>query len=110
MDSKRPNDVNGIFHHISDGWPESRTEELRPYWTKGLKLTTFAGCILWSGRVVVPPQGQKKLLIDLHGGHPGIFRMKALSWSLVWWPGLDSDTEKIVKHVHHVSKANHHWQ
>ena len=42
----------------------------------------------------MPPPGRIKVLTDLHSGHPG---MKALSRSLVMWPGLDSDIEKMVK-------------
>ena len=38
-----------VFRYISDGWPDSPMDELRPYWTKRLELTTYVGCILWSG-------------------------------------------------------------
>ena len=31
-----------------------------------LELTVYSGCIMWAGRVVDPPQGREKVLIDLH--------------------------------------------
>ena len=52
---------------------------------------------MWSGRVIVPSPGQKQVLIDLHSGHTGVTKVKALARSLVWWPGLDSELEKMVK-------------
>ena len=39
--------------------------------------------------MVVPSQGRDFVLGELHGGHPGVSRMKALARGLVWWPGLD---------------------
>ena len=37
------------------------------------------------------------ILSDLHVGHPGIVRMKALPRMHVWWPNLDQQIETLVK-------------
>ena len=53
--------------------------------------------MIWNGRVVVvPPQGQSVVLTELHIGHPGVSRMKALARGLVCWPGLDKEVEQMV--------------
>jgi len=38
--------------------------------------------------VVVPKVYRANVLIQLHEGHPGTTRMKALSRMYVWWPGI----------------------
>ena len=60
------------------------------------KLTTQQACILWGTRVVVPSSLQKKVLQELHDTHPEISRMKALAWSYIWWPNIDSHIERTV--------------
>ena len=46
---------------------------------------------------MVPPQGQQRVLEELHAGHPGVARMKGLSRTIVWWPGLDGDIERKIQ-------------
>ena len=50
-------------------------------------------------RVIVPPKGRDAVLHELHEGHPGITKMKALAWMYVWCPGINFnvDIEKAVR-------------
>lgn len=37
------------------------------------------------------------MLMELHAGHPGVVRMKAIACSYIWWPGLDAQIEEQAK-------------
>ena len=47
--------------------------------------------------MIVPPQGRTTVLQELHGGHPGMTRMKSLARGLLWWPKLDEEIETMVR-------------
>lgn len=89
-----------VLEYIAQGWPpvlQGHEEELRPYFSRRMELTVEAGCLMWGQRVVIPPQGRTSMLKELHMGHPGICRMKALARSVMWWPKMDAELEHQVK-------------
>ena len=55
--------------------------------------------------MVIPPPTREHLLVELHGGYPGVSRMKALTRSLMWWPGMDHEIEDMVRHCTECQQA-----
>ena len=53
---------------------------------------------------MVPAAGRARVIEELHIGHPGISRRKSLARNFVWWPGMDSDLEGMVKECHQVNQ------
>ncbi|XP_064642179.1 uncharacterized protein K02A2.6-like [Lineus longissimus] len=103
---------------ILSGWPKRVDKQYQPYFYRRNELTLHEGCILWGARVIVPPQGHRQLLEELHLAHPGMVRMKKLARSYIWWPNLDEDIEQKVKDCQscqqHVKKPTaaplHPWE
>ncbi len=85
-----------VLQHGLTGWPNRCGEELKPYSSKSTELSVYQGCLLWGARVIVPPKARGAVLIELHEGHPGMTRMKALARMYVWWPGLEKAIEQKV--------------
>lgn len=76
----------------------------------------MSGCLLFEHRVVIPPSLQRTVLKDLHLAHIGIVKMKGLARSFIYWPGLDTDIEKMAnlfencnKNAHNPPQYAHHW-
>ena len=59
---------------------------------------TCEGDVLFLGmRVYVPKSLRDRVLEELHDGHIGTSKMKALARAHVYWPKIDQDIEKITK-------------
>lgn len=84
---------------VQNGWPESHaiSEEFRPWVKKRNELTVESGCLLWGIRVVIPEKLQKRILEELHCGHPGMVKMKSLARMHVFWPSMDQQIEQTVQ-------------
>ena len=71
-----------VYESIMKGWP-ARVGGDKPYYERRNELTVHQGCILWGMRVVIPNKLRERVLEELHDGHLGVVKMKALARSYV---------------------------
>ena len=91
--------LSRVLELTRGGWAADTgdaAEELRPYRNRQAELSVENDCVLWGGRIVIPPQGRKIILSQLHEGHFGAARMKSFGRRYFWWPGLDRDVERVA--------------
>ena len=87
-----------VRQYILKGWPTTQLgEEFKPFKSRKSELTVLNGCIIWRARVIVPTNGQKSVLEELHEAHLGASKMKALARSYIWWPKMDDEIEKVAR-------------
>ena len=87
-----------VLKYTLSGWPSTPLEDnFKPFIHRKSELSVLDGCLLWGSRIVIPPQGRKIALQELHDTHPGCNKMKGLSRNYIWWPKMDTAIEDIVK-------------
>ena len=82
---------------ISRGWSYNTDNILDPYFSRRSELTLHQGCVIWGFRVVVPEKLRSRIIEELHEGHVGVVKVKALARNYVWWPKIDREIEELTK-------------
>lgn len=91
-----------VMELINQGWRRGKhidkeTPDVRAYAKFRGELEVQDGIILKGNRVVIPDAMRPRILVDLHEGHPGRERMKALARIHVYWPGMNAEIEDFVR-------------
>ena len=86
-----------VIQFLRWSWPSDLTGELQQFQRRRDSLAIIDECLMFGDRVVIPTKLGRAVLKQLHSGHPGINRKKAIAGSIVYWPNIDSDIEKTIK-------------
>ena len=82
--TQRDPDLSHVLEHTKQGWSTKCEEELEPYYRRKDELTVQDSCLMWGTRVLIPSKYRIQVLDELHSGHLGVVKMKALAGSYVW--------------------------
>ncbi len=88
-------ELSRVLQFVREGWPQEVDARFQQY--RRAELTVEAGCLLRGIRAVVPAKLRAKLLTQLHVDHQGVSKMKAVACGYFWWPGLDSEIERLAR-------------
>ena len=93
----KDNICNQVMNFIKSHWPEKAKWDpaLKRFWTVRDKLTVQQGLLLFQSRLVIPTELQEDILQQLHQGHQGIVKWRALAKSSVLRPGLSKQKRKF---------------
>ncbi|CAK1582126.1 unnamed protein product [Parnassius mnemosyne] len=95
---KLKKETTSEVRYINDGWPNDvEMRELKPYINRKNELYMELGCVMLGHRVVIPDSCRDKVIKELHEGHMGVVKTKALARSHVWWPGIDEAVEAACR-------------
>lgn len=96
--TKNDKTLKQIKEYIINGWPDAaKTNESKEFFQRRDSLSISNDCIMFADRLVIPKVYQRRILHQLHRGHPGVQRMKSVARSYVYWPNIDNHITDFVR-------------
>ena len=95
--TKNDTGMMALLQAIHQGFPDA-SRSIPPvslYWQYRYALHESEGVIIYEDRVVIPPSLRPGILQTLHSAHQGISAMGARARSIIFWPGMTEDINKI---------------
>ena len=117
-ESKLDSIITPVMRYMKEGWPQRiDSEEIKVFKKMSDSLCVENGCLFLGAGIVIPTKLHREVLDLMHVGHFGMQKMKQLARSVVYWPNINKDIERVAnsctscaEHQKNPSKpANHPW-
>ncbi len=88
-----------VMSYCQCEWPDRSklSGPVKAYWPDKDVLTVHDGLLLMDSRLVIPTAMRNSVLDALHEGHQGMTRCRERARETVWWPGLSSQLNELVR-------------
>jgi hypothetical protein len=87
-----------IMEYTQEGWPETDVpSSAMPFHSYRHELSFEDGLLFKGSKLIIPKSMQKDMLERIHASHQGIVKSKALARESIFWPGLSSQIEDMIK-------------
>ncbi|KAK9738991.1 Integrase zinc binding domain [Popillia japonica] len=96
---KRLNNIQKIKQYCINNWPEKSALpiEILPYYQYRHEISYAQNLLLKDSRIIIPPLMQREVLDFIHSGHQGIVKCRERAKMSVWWIGLSTQIERLVR-------------
>ena len=84
---------------VMDGWPSERSkvsETIKPYFPFKDEIVYCDGLLFRGNQIIVPKCLQSEMLSRIHESHQGIVKTKRRARGVLFWPGMNSQTEDAI--------------
>ena len=82
---------------VGKGWLTSHVPVLNPFYARRDEIRVHLGCLMREIRVIVHPKLCPQAPEELHRGHLGGMKIKALPRRYIWWPGIHKEIEEAAR-------------
>ncbi len=88
-----------IDEFSTNGWPEKKKldAECQLFWPVRFEIGSENGMLMRGCRIVIPKSMRAEMLEKLHTGHLGITKCRSRARETMWWPGISSHIETMIK-------------
>jgi hypothetical protein len=90
-----------VIEYVKTNWPQKKGQindaEAAEYFLLRYELCVVNECLYLRDVPIIPPSLRKRILEDLHDGHPGCTRMQALAREVCYWPGYGQQIQSFVQ-------------
>ena len=86
--------------YCEQGWPDKNhiLDVIKRYWQHIGDLTVQNGLLLHGKRLVIPSPMRVDILNKMHSEHLGVTKCRDRAKNTVWWPGISSQIDQLVRH------------
>lgn len=107
-------ELQAVLDYTLSGWPEYINDVpvyLRKYYEIRAHLSVSDRLLLYDDRIYIPRSLQQEVLLRIHDGHQGINKCRERARSSVYWIGISTSIQNVVKSCDHCQTyQNTQWK